>query len=122
MSLKRSLQRKLEQKAKKKDIQHLFAHAEAIQNRMDVRYAQKEEERTLFSFSCILAMCCRVLVREFGWGKLPKDSAPDDYFRIVRFAKAVEEEVNGFKGFEKREIQRYLDKVYDEIGVRFEYR
>lgn len=122
MSIKRSLQRQFERKSRKQDIKQLYAHADAIQNRVDLRYREKEEERTLFSFSCVLAMCCRVLCREFGWGKLPKDQEASDYYRLVRFARAVEDEVNSFTGYTGNDIKKYLDMVYRECGVKFEYK
>lgn len=122
MSIKRSLQRQFERKTRRQDIRQLYAHADAIQNRIDLTYREKEEERTLFSFSCVLAMCCRVLCRDFGWETLPKDKEATDWYKLVRFARAVEEEVNAFSGYGNGDIKKYLDMVYRECGVRFEYK
>lgn len=124
MSLARKMRRQIERKTRKQEIGALYGYADAIQNRLDVRYKDKEDERTLFSFSCVLAMCCRVLCRDFHWGKLPMDCGdePSDYYRLVRFAHAVEDEVNGMPGYGGDDIRKYLDTVYRECGVRFEYK
>lgn len=122
MSMSRSMRRKFERQSRKKDMAQLYGYADVIQQRIDVRRADYETEKTMYSFSCVLAMCCRVLVRDFRWGKLPKeDVEASDYYRLVRFCKAVEAEANSLGGTSNLDIEEYCKRVYEEIGVTFVY-
>lgn len=122
MSLSRTMRRQFERKTRKKEMSELYRYADNIQNRIDVRDSAKEADRTMYSFSCVLAMCCRVLVNEFHWGKLPKtDEEADSYYRLVRFCKAVEAEANSLTGTKTIDLESYCEKVYEEIGVKFVY-
>lgn len=122
MSLARQIKRQFERKSRKRDMGDLYSRVDVVQNQVSARYQAKEEERTMYTFSFVLAMCCRVLVHEFGWGKLPKDRDADERFRLVRFARAVSEEINRFDATRKDAVERYCDEVYQDIGVRFEYK
>lgn len=122
MSLARSMKRQFERKSRKREIGDLYSRVDIVQNQVQARYQEKDEERTMYTFSFVLAMCCKVLVHEFGWGRLPKDRDADERFKLVRFAKAVSDEINAFDATKRDAVKRYCDEVYKDIGVKFEYK
>lgn len=79
-------------------------------------------DRDMSMFSLVLAISCKVLCDEFGFGRLPKDKDPDDRYRLVRFARAVAKEIDQMDTRGKWAADLYCEKIYQEYGVRFAYK
>lgn len=121
MSLARKIKRQQERKVKHANMKAFYDHADRVVDSWDAKEKARSEERTMASFSFILAMCVRVLVRDFGFAPLPKSGTARKNSRIVKFAMSVEEEVRAFDSVQVDAMKRYCDKVYEECGVKFGY-
>ena len=123
MSLARKIKRQQMRKATRADMEAYYAHTDRVVEDWDRKEKEQSEERTLYTFSATLAMCCKVLCRDFPrdftplkGGKVPWNS------KIARFCRAVEDEVNQMDTRTNEGLQRYIDAVYKQYGVKFDYR
>ena len=123
MSLARKIKRQQKRKATNANMDAFYAHADKVAADWERKEKELSEERTLYAFSATLAMCCKVLCRDFPHdfkplrgGTLRKDS------RLARFCRAVEEEVNAMDTRTNEGLTRYMDTVYKECGVKFDYK
>ena len=121
MSLARKIKRQQMRKANRADMEAYYAHTDRIVEDWDRKEKELSEERTLYAFSAVLAMCCKVLVRDFKWTPL-KGGEPPYNLRLARFSRAVEDEVNQMDTRTTEGLQRYIDEAYKVCGVKFDYR
>ena len=120
MSLARKIKRQQKRKATNANMDAFYAHADRVATDWEKREKALSEERTLYAFSATLAMCCKVLCRDFGFTRL-KGGKPRKNSRLARFCWAVAEEVNEMDTRTNDGMTRYMDAVYKEYGVRFDY-
>lgn len=121
MSLARKIKRQQMRKTKTADMKAFYDHAERVAADWDRKEKELSEERMLYAFSAVLAMCCKVLCRDFNWTPL-KGGKPPYNSRLARFCLAVEDEVNQMDTRTNEGLTRYMDAVYKECGVKFDYR
>ena len=76
---------------------------------------RKNGPKTYTILRYALAISCKVLIEQFSW--LPVTNRIDDRMRIVRFVKAVEEEVKDIE--DNSDLKSYNQKVFDRYGVGF---
>ena len=121
MSLARKIKRQQKRKATNANMDAFYAHADRVATDWEKREKALSEERTLYAFSATLAMCCKVLCRDFGFTRL-KGGKPRKNSRLARFCLAVEDEVNAMDTRTNDGLSRYMDAVYKECGVKFNYK
>lgn len=122
MSLARKIKRQQMRKTKQADMKAFYAHADRVAADWEKKEKELSEERTLYTFSATLAMCCKVLCRDFSHDFKPLKGKPRKNSRLARFCMAVEEEVNEMDTRTLDGLTRYMDAVYKECGVRFDYK
>ena len=120
MSLARKIKRQQMRKTKTADMKAFYDHADRVAADWDRKEKELSEERTLYTFSATLAVCCKVLCRDFGFTRL-KGGKPRKNSRLARFCWAVAEEVSNIDTRTNEGLKRYMDDVYKEYGVRFDY-
>ena len=120
MSLARKIKRQQKRKATNANMDAFYAHADRVATDWEKREKALSEERTLYAFSATLSMCCKVLCRDFGFTRL-KGGKPRKNSRLARFCWAVAEEVSNIDTRTNEGLKRYMDAVYKEYGVRFDY-
>ena len=111
MSLARKIKRQQMRKANRADMTAYYAHTDRVVEDWDKREKELSEERTLYAFSATLAMCCKVLCRDFGFTPL-KGGKPPYNSKLARFCRAVEDEVNAMDTRTNEGLQRYMDEAY----------
>ena len=121
MSLARKIKRQQMRKTKTADMKAFYDHADRVAADWDKKEKELSEERTLYTFSATLAMCCKVLCRDFPKNFTKLNGKPRKNSRLAKFCRAVEEEVNSIDTRTNEGLKRYLDAVYKEYGVRFDY-
>lgn len=121
MSLARKIKRQQMRKTKTADMKAFYDHADRVAADWDKKEKELSEERTLYTFSATLAVCCKVLCRDFPKNFTPLKGKPRKNSRLAKFCRAVEEEVNSIDTRTNEGLKRYLDAVYKEYGVRFDY-
>ena len=122
MSLARKIKRQQMRKTKTADMKAFYDHADRVAADWDKKERELSEERTLYAFSATLAMCCKVLCRDFSRDFKPLKGKPRKNSRLARFCLAVEDEVNAMDTRTNDGLSRYMDAVYKECGVRFNYK
>lgn len=122
MSLARKIKRQQMRKTKNADMKAFYDHADRVAADWDRREKELSEERTLYAFSATLAMCCKVLCRDFSHDFKPLKGKPRKNSRLARFCLAVEDEVNAMDTRTNDGLARYMDAVYKECGVKFNYK
>ena len=98
-----------------------YAHADRVAADWDKKEKELSEERTMYTFSATLAMCCKVLCRDFPKNFTKLKGKPRKNSRLARFCWAVAEEVSQIDTRTNEGLKRYMDAVYKEYGVRFDY-
>ncbi|HAC61286.1 MAG TPA: hypothetical protein DCF66_03855 [Lachnospiraceae bacterium] len=82
------------------------------------------ETITLNLFSLLIAIPCRVLVKDFGWKPAPmrKNEADggDTRYKLTKFAYAVNRETEELLNDETKDIRKYAQMVFEETGVMFQ--
>lgn len=121
MSLARKLKREQMRKNRNADMKTFYDHADKVVAEWEKKEKELSEERTLYAFSATLAMCCKVLCRDFDFTPL-KGGKPRRNSRLARFCMAVEDEVNQMDTRTNDGLTRYMEAVYKECGVRFNYK
>ena len=122
MSLARKIKRQQKRKATNANMDAFYAHADRVAADWEQREKELSEERTLYAFAATLAMCCKVLCRDFSHDFKPlRGGTPRKDSRLARFCRAVEDEVNMIDTRTNEGLTRYMDAVYKEYGVRFDY-
>lgn len=121
MSLARKIKRQQMRQTKTADMKAFYAHADRVAADWERKEREMSEERTLYAFSATLAMCCKVLCRDFDFTRL-KGGKPRKNSKLARFCRAVEEEVNQMDTRTNDGLTRYMDDVYKVCGVRFDYK
>ena len=121
MSLARKIKRQQKRKATNANMDAFYAHADRVAADWDRKEKELSEERTLYTFSATLAVCCKVLCRDFPKNFTPLKGKPRKNSRLARFCWAVSEEVNNIDTRTNEGLKRYMDAVYKEYGVRFDY-
>ena len=122
MSLARKIKRQQMRKTKTADMKAFYDHADRVAAGWDKKEKELSEERTLYAFAATLAMCCKVLCRDFSHDFKPlRGGTPRKDSRLARFCRAVEDEVNMIDTRTNEGLKRYMDAVYKEYGVRFDY-
>lgn len=122
MSLARKIKRQQMRKTKNADMKAFYDHADRVATDWERKEKALSEERTLYAFSATLAMCCKVLCRDFSHDFKPLKGKPRKNSRLARFCLAVEDEVNAMDTRTNDGLARYMDAVYKECGVRFNYK
>lgn len=122
MSLARKIKRQQMRKTKTADMKAFYDHADRVAADWDRKEKELSEERTLYAFSATLAMCCKVLCRDFSHDFKPLKGKPRKNSRLARFCLAVEDEVNAMDTRTNDGLARYMDAVYKECGVKFNYK
>lgn len=121
MSLARKIKRQQMRKVKTADMKAFYDHADRVVDGWDRKEKELSEERTLYTFSATLAVCCKVLCRDFPKNFTKLKGKPRKNSRLAKFCRAVEEEVNSIDTRTNEGLKRYMDAVYKEYGVRFDY-
>ena len=122
MSLARKIKRQQKRKATNANMDAFYAHADRVAADWEQREKELSEERTLYAFAATLAMCCKVLCRDFSHDFKPlRGGTPRKDSRLARFCWAVAEEVSNIDTRTNEGLKRYMDDVYKEYGVRFDY-
>lgn len=121
MSLARKIKRQQMRKTKTADMKAFYDHADKVAADWDKKEKELSEERTLYTFSATLAVCCKVLCRDFPKNFTPLKGKPRKNSRLARFCWAVAEEVSNIDTRTNEGLKRYMDAVYKEYGVRFDY-
>ena len=121
MSLARKIKRQQMRKTKTADMKAFYDHADRVAAGWDRKEKELSEERALFAFSATLAMCCKVLCRDFGFTRL-KGGTPRKNSRLARFCLAVEKEVDAIDARTNEGLSRYMEAAYKECGVKFDYK
>lgn len=121
MSLARKIKREQKRKATNANMDAFYAHADKVATDWEKRERELSEERTLYTFSATLAVCCKVLCRDFPKNFTPLKGKPRKNSRLARFCWAVAEEVSNIDTRTNEGLKRYMDAVYKEYGVRFDY-
>lgn len=122
MSLARKIKRQQKRKATNANMEAFYAHADRVATDWEKREKALSEERTLYAFSATLAMCCKVLCRDFSHDFKPLKGKPRKNSRLARFCLAVEDEVNAIDTRTNEGLTRYMDQAYEYCGVRFDYK
>lgn len=122
MSLARKIKRQQMRKTKTADMKAFYDHANRVAADWEKKEKELSEERTLYAFSATLAMCCKVLCRDFSHDFKPLKGKPRKNSRLARFCMAVEDEVNTMDTRTNDGLARYMEAVYQECGVRFNYK
>ena len=121
MSLARKIKRQQKRQATNANMEAFYAHADKVAADWEKREKELSEERTLYAFSATLAMCCKVLCRDFGFTRL-KGGTPRKNSRLARFCLAVEKEVDSIDARTNEGLARYMEAAYKECGVKFDYK
>lgn len=122
MSLARKIKRQQMRQAKAADMKAFYDHADRVAAGWDKKEKELSEERTLYTFSATLAVCCKVLCRDFPHDFKPlRGGTPRKDSRLARFCCAVAEEVSNIDTRTNEGLKRYMDAVYKEYGVMFDY-
>lgn len=122
MSLARKIKRQQMRQAKAADMKAFYAHADKVAADWERKEKELSEERTLYTFSATLAVCCVVLCREFPHDFRPlKGGKPRKDSRLARFCLAVEDEINRMDTRTNDGLARYMDEAYKYSGVKFNY-
>ena len=121
MSLARKIKRQQKRKATNANMDAFYAHADRVATDWEKREKALSEERTLYTFSATLAVCCKVLCRDFPKNFTKLKGKPRKNSRLARFCWAVAEEVSNIDTRTNEGLKRYMDDVYKEYGVRFDY-
>ena len=121
MSLARKIKRQQKRKATNANMDAFYAHADKVAADWEQKEKELSEERTLYTFSATLAVCCKVLCRDFPKNFTPLKGKPRKNSRLARFCWAVAEEVSNIDTRTNDGLKRYMDAVYKEYGVRFDY-
>ena len=121
MSLARKIKRQQMRKTKPADMKSVYDHADRVAACWDMKEKDLSEERTLYTFSATLAVCCKVLCRAFPKNFTKLNGKPRKNSRLARFCCAVAEEVSNIDTRTNEGLKRYMDAVYKEYGVRFDY-
>lgn len=121
MSLARKIKRQQKRKATNANMDAFYAHADRVVDSWDKKEKELSEERTLYTFSATLAVCCKVLCRDFPKNFTRVRGKPRKNSRLARFCWAVAEEVSQIDTRTNEGLKRYMDAVYKEYGVRFDY-
>ena len=121
MSLARKIKRQQKRKATNANMDAFYAHADRVAADWDKKEKELSEERTLYTFSATLAVCCKVLCRDFPKNFTKLKGKPRKNSRLARFCWAVAEEVSQIDTRTNEGLKRYMDAVYKEYGVRFDY-
>ena len=121
MSLARKIKRQQMRKANRADMSAFYAHADRVAADWDRKEKELSEERTLYTFSATLAVCCKVLCRDFPKSFTKLKGKPRKNSRLARFCWAAAEEVSNIDTRTNEGLKRYMDAVYKEYGVRFDY-
>ena len=121
MSLARKIKLQQKRKATNANMDAFYAHADRVAADWDKKEKELSEERTLYTFSATLAVCCKVLCRDFPKNFTPLKGKPRKNSRLARFCWAVAEEVSQIDTRTNEGLKRYMDAVYKEYGVRFDY-
>ena len=122
MSLARKIKRQQMRQATRVEMQTFYAHADKVATDWERKEKALSEERTLYAFSATLAMCCKVLCRDFSHDFKPLKGKPRKNSRLARFCQAVEDEVNAIDTRTNEGLTRYMDQAYEYCGVRFDYK
>lgn len=122
MSLARKIKRQQMRKTKTADMKAFYDHADRVAAEWEKKEKELSEERTLYAFSATLAMCCKVLCRDFPHDFTPLKGKPRKNSRLARFCMAVEDEVNTMDTRTNDGLTRYMEAVYKECGVKFNYK
>lgn len=122
MSLARKIKRQQMRKTKTADMKAFYDHADRVAADWERKEKELSEERTLYAFSATLAMCCKVLCRDFSHDFKPLKGKPRKNSRLARFCMAVEDEVNTMDTRTNDGLTRYMEAVYKECGVKFNYK
>lgn len=122
MSLARKIKRQQMRQTKTADMKAFYDHADRVAADWERKEKALSEERTLYAFSATLAMCCKVLCRDFSHDFKPLKGKPRKNSRLARFCLAVEDEVNAMDTRTNDGLSRYMDAVYKECGVRINYK
>ena len=122
MSLARKIKRQQKRKATNANMDAFYAHADKVAADWEKREKELSEERTLYAFAATLAMCCKVLCRDFSHDFKPLKGKPRKNSRLARFCMAVEDEVNQMDTRTNDGLTRYMDAVFKECGVKFNYK
>ena len=121
MSLARKIKRQQKRKATNANMDAFYAHADRVAAGWDRKEKELSEERTLYTFSATLAVCCKVLCRDFPKSFTKLKGKPRKNSRLARFCWAAAEEVSNIDTRTNEGLKRYMDAVYKEYGVRFDY-
>ena len=121
MSLARKIKRQQKRKATNANMDAFYAHADRVAADWDKKEKELSEERTLYTFSATLAVCCKVLCRDFPKNFTKLKGKPRKNSRLAKFCRAVAEEVSNIDTRTNDGLKRYMDAVYKEYGVRFDY-
>lgn len=122
MSLARKIKRQQMRKNRNADMKTFYDHADRVAADWERKEKELSEERTLYAFSATLAMCCKVLCRDFSHDFKPLKGKPRKNSRLARFCMAVEDEVNTMDTRTNDGLTRYMEAVYKECGVKFNYK
>lgn len=122
MSLARKLKREQMRKTRTANMKTFYDHANRVAADWEKKEKELSEERTLYAFSATLAMCCKVLCRDFSHDFKPLKGKPRKNSKLVRFCIAVEDEVNTMDTRTNDGLTRYMEAVYKECGVKFNYK
>lgn len=123
MSLARKIKRAQKRKSTNANMDEFYAHADKVAADWEKREKELSEERTLYAFAATLAMCCKVLCWDFSHDFKPlRGGTPRKDSRLARFCRAVEDEVNMIDTRTNEGLTRYMDAVYKDCGVRFDYK
>lgn len=123
------VRKEYEKECMKKMEEYLLRRKEEINAEIDKEWKQREidfagpnsNDRFMNMLSYMLAVTCRVLVRDFGWKPLDKVHRPHPNHRLSRFSVAVAEEIDQICEDQTKDVRRYCDQVYEECGVRFSW-
>lgn len=80
------------------------------------------QDRFLLTLGYMLSACCKVLCRDFHWTPLPKDKVADPRMKLVKLCTAIAKEVEIICDTPDMDIRNYCDDVYEEYGVKFEWK
>ena len=123
MSLARKIKRQQMRKTKTADMKAFYDHADRVTADWDRKEKALSEKRTLHTFSATLAVCCKVLCRDFPHDFTPlRGGEPRKNSKLWRFCKAVEVEVEAMDTRTNEGLTRYMDEAYKYHGVKFDYK
>lgn len=82
---------------------------------MDEFFAERRDISVYNIVKYTLAVSCKVLIERFGW--VPIKSRIDDRMRIIRFIRALEDEIRWIEN--NSDLKQYNADVKEKYGIEF---